>query len=361
MGRKSNVAASFLVIIMKHIPQKLIEQLPKTDLHCHFDGSVRIQTVIDLAKKNDVTLFSDDPQVLMEHMKYGRVRKSLEEYLAGFDLLIAVLQHADDIEQAFYEVCEDAALENVWHLELRYCPYLHTKKGLTSEEVVKACIRAAHRAEQDLNISVKQILCGLKHDPSSSILEVAKLASKFRDLGVVGFDLAGPEVGFPIKEHHQAILVAKKNHLFITIHAGESMGPESIIEAIHDASAHRIGHGTSLPQDPNLLRYVVDHRIGIESCPISNWHTGSVKSLDVHPIKFFLEQGVRVSINTDNRLCSDTSITEEIMAVVEHLDLDINHIHRLLVNGFKSAFLPHAQKGQLLIKFHEEWAKLMEK
>jgi adenosine deaminase len=344
---------------MKHVARNLIEKLPKTDLHCHFDGSVRINTVIEFAQRHGIPLYSSDPQVLMEHMKYGRVRQSLVEYLAGFDLLVDVLQHEDDIERAFFEVCEDAAAENVWHLELRYCPYLHTKKGLTSEEVVKICTRAAHRAERELNMSVKQILCGLKHDPSANIFLVAKLAASYRDQGVVGFDLAGPEVGYPIKDHSQAVYWAKKHHLFITIHAGENMGPESIFEALHDASSNRIGHGTSLIKDEELLAYVVNHRIGVESCPISNWHTGSVKSLDAHPIKLFLERGVRVSINTDNRLCSDTTITEEIMAVVEHLDLTMEHIKRLLVNGFKSAFLPYATKARMLKDFHSEWARLV--
>src|SRR5579871_1392008 len=311
---------------MKHVARKLIEGLPKTDLHCHFDGSIRVGTLIDLARRNKVALFSEEPSVLMEHMKYGRVRHSLEEYLAGLHPLVAVLQHEDDIEQAFFEVCEDAASENVWHLELRYCPYLHTKKGLTEEEVVKACIRASTRAEQQLNISVKHILCGLKHDAPEHVLAVAKLAAAYYDQGVVGFDLAGPETGYPIKTHQQAILVAKTSHLFITLHAGESCGPESIFEALHEGYANRVGHGTSLIRDQQLLNYVVNHRIGVEACPLSNWHTGAVNSLEQHPLKSFLEQGVRVSINTDNRLCSDTTITEEIMAVIENLDLTMDDI-----------------------------------
>lgn len=344
---------------MKHISRKLVEKLPKTDLHCHFDGSIRLETFIELAKLRGVQLPTYEPQALMENLKFGRVRKTLEEYLRGFDYLVAVLQEAGDIERAFFEICEDAALENVWHLELRYCPYLHTQKGLSSKEVVESCIRAARRAEHELGISVGQILCGLKHNEAQSILDVAKLAAEFRNHGVVGFDMAGPENGFPIRDHLEAIYFAKRNHLFITLHAGESYGPESIAQAIHEAGAHRIGHGTSLIKDRELLAYVVDHRIGVESCPISNWHTGSVKSLDEHPIKEFLEAGVRVSINTDNRLCSDTTVTEEIMAVVEHLDLSVDQIHRLLVNGFKSAFLPYAQRARLLEAFNLEWDKLL--
>lgn len=344
---------------MKHVERKLIEQLPKTDLHCHLDGSPRIETLIELAKKNNVRLPSYEPETLMEKMKYGRVRSTLEEYLMGFEPIIAIMQEADDIERVFYEVCEDASLENVWHLELRYCPTLLTRKGLTAKEVVQACNRGRVRAQKDFGMSVVQILCGLKNDPSSSIFEIAKLVTDCRELGVVGFDLAGPEKGFPIRDHLQAIFWAKKHHTFITLHAGEACGPESIFEAIHDASCHRIGHGTSLIKDDRIFDYVVNHRIGVESCPISNWHTGSVKSLDEHPIKLFLERGVRVSINTDNRLCSDTSVTEEILAVIEHLDLSMKHVRKLLLNGFKSAFLPFEIKTRMIDAFNIEWAKIV--
>ena len=340
---------------MKHISRNLVEKLPKTDLHCHFDGSIRIGTLIELARLRGVSLPAYEPALLMEKLKYGRVRKTLEEYLEGFEPLVAVLQEAPDIERAFFEICEDAKSENVWHLELRYCPYLHTKKNLSSREVVEACTRAAKRAEAELGISVGQILCGLKHNERESILAVAKLAAEFKSQGVVGFDMAGPEDGYPIRDHLEAIYFAKRNHLFITLHAGESYGPESIAQAIHEAGAHRIGHGTSLLKDPELLAYVINNRIGVEACPISNWHTGAVKSLDDHPIREFLEYGVRVSINTDNRLCSDTTITEEIMAVVEHLDLSLAQVRKLLINGFKSAFLPYAKRAEFLQKFSDQW------
>lgn len=339
--------------------RKLIEQLPKTDLHCHFDGSIRIETLIELARKNKVPLESFEPEVLMEKMKYGRVRKSLEEYLVGFDPLIAVLQEADDIERAFFEVCEDAHLENVWHFELRYCPLLHTKKGLSPQDVVKTCLKASARAEKEFGMSIRHIMCGLKNGQDGSTLRVAKLATEFRDQGVVGFDLAGPEIGYPFREHLEAIYYAKKHHLFITLHAGENSGPENILEALHEGGANRLGHGTSLVKDPKLLNFVIDHRIGVEACPFSNWHTGSVKSLDQHPIVELLKSNVRVSINTDNRLCSDTTVTEEIMAMIEVLKMDMSQIKRLITNGFKSAFLPYAKRRIFLEKFNAEWARLV--
>jgi adenosine deaminase len=344
---------------MPKISEKLIASLPKTDLHCHFDGSLRIKTLIELAKKNGVKLPTYEPHALMEFYQYGRVRKTLEEYLQGFEPLVAVLQNKDNIERVFFELCEDAARENVWHLEVRYCPYLLLEQGLSQEEVVEACARAGARAEKEFGMSVVQILCGLKHNDGASILSVAKLAARYRHLGVVAFDMAGPEDGFPIRDHLEAINFAKKNNLFITLHAGESYGPASIAQAIHEGGANRVGHGTSLLHDEELLQYAVDHRIGIESCPLSNLHTGSVKSLKEHPLKKFLAAGLRVSINTDNRLCSDTTITKEIMTMVQEVDLNLDDIQRLLQNGFKSAFLPYEKRGSLLKSFNEAWLRLI--
>ncbi len=342
-----------------HLDRNLIERLPKTDLHCHLDGSLRIETLIDLARKSGVVLPSYEPESLMAHMGYGRVRENLVDYLKGFDPLVAVLQSHEAIERVFYELCEDAAEENIWHLEIRYCPYLLTKQGLSLDDVVTAAHHAQIRALHDFSISTGQILCGLKHHSSKHIIEVAHLAARYKDRGVVGFDLAGPEAGFPIRDHLEAIFLARREHLFVTLHAGEAYGPVSIFEAVHHAAAHRIGHGTTLIQDPELMQYVVDHRIGVEACPISNWHTKAVASLDVHPIKKLLDAGVRVSINTDNRLVSDTTVTEEIMAVVEHLDFTLEDIKKLLQNGFKSAFLPLEKRRELLVRFNDSWAGLM--
>lgn len=340
------------------ITRKFVEKLPKTDLHCHLDGSLRPETLIELAQRYQVKLPSYEREPMMAALKYGRVRANLEEYLMGFDPLLAVMQTPEDVERVAYELCEDASLENVWHLEMRYCPNHHDLKGMTPEQMIEAAIKGGNRATKDFGISVGHILCGLKHHPAGSLLDVAKLAAQYKGQGVVGFDLAGPEAGFPIRDHLEAIYFARKNHLFITLHAGESYGPQSISQAVHEAHAHRVGHGTSLPNDPELLQWVVNHRVGVEACPISNWHTGAVKSLDQHPIMKFLAANVRVSINTDNRLCSDTTITEEILALIEHFDISLENIRKLLTNGFKSAFLPYEQRCTMLSAFNQRFDEL---
>lgn len=341
------------------LSESIIRSLPKTDLHCHYDGSLRIQSVIDIARRRDVKLFSYDAQTLQQHYNYGQNQGSLVDYLKGFEPLVAVLQHEEDIEQTFYEVCEDAASENVRHLELRYCPFLHIAKGLTPEQVIKACLRGGQKAQKDFGLSLRHILCGLKHRPVDEVYAIAKLAVEFQEQGIAAFDLAGPEIGFPIKLQQKAIEIIRNHYLYITMHAGEACGPESIAEALIEACAHRIGHGTSLPHDPKLMRYVIDHRIGIESCPTSNLQTGSVFSWAAHPLKKFLEADVQVSINTDNRLVSQTTITNEVMAAIKQFNLSSDQVRRLLQNGFESAFLPYHAKNTLLNEFNAAWERLL--
>lgn len=335
---------------MDRINSALIKALPKTDLHCHLDGSLRLETLIELSRKEGINLPFTTPLEIKNYYKYGMVRETLPEYLKGFEPLIAVMQKADNIERIFYELCEDAALENVWHLEVRYCPYLFCEKGLKQEEVVEACIKAARRAKESFGISVVQILCGLKHHGLEKAISVVELAAKYREQGVVAFDLAGPEAGFPLKDFSEATKLARKKYLYLTLHAGEAYGPESIKQAVM-AGADRIGHGTALIEDEALWAYVVDKRIGIETCPLSNLHTGSVKALEDHPLKRFLARQTCVFINTDNRLCSDTSICQELMTMLSLQKLSLEEIKKLLLNGFKSAFLSFDKKKQMIEKY----------
>lgn len=333
----------------------LIKILPKTDLHCHFDGSIRIKTLIELAQKNGVMLPSYDEYSLMTHFSYGRVRKNLLEYLKGFSPIVACLQDYQDIERAFYEVCLDAYKENVRYLELRYCPYSHCQKGLEPSEVIDACYKAIVKAEKDLNITVKQILCGLKNNSAQSY-EIAKLAVKYQNKNIVAFDLAGPEIDHPIKDHIEALQLIKKNRLAITIHAGENTGADYIAQAIYQGSAQRIGHGTSLLSDKELTQYVKEHNIVIESCPTSNLHTGSISDIKHHPIKKMLENDIYVSVNTDNRLCSDTNMTKEILLLITSLNLSMKQIKKLFINGFKGAFIKDKERDIMIIEFENIWA-----
>ncbi|HQC58989.1 MAG TPA: adenosine deaminase, partial [Candidatus Syntrophosphaera thermopropionivorans] len=235
------------------LTREFVQKLPKTDLHVHLDGSVRINTIIDLAKKFNIQLPTMDPGELRKLIVCDENTRSLEEYLRGFDIVNLVLQTKEGLYRAAYELAEDAANENVRYMEVRFSPILHTKKGLKMTEITQAVIDGLRQAEREFPIETGVIICGLRNmDPTTSI-KLAELAVAFKNRGVVGFDLAGSEFNYPAKEHKEAFELSLKNNLNITIHAGEAYGPDSIHQAVHYCGAHRIGHGTRLVEDGDLL------------------------------------------------------------------------------------------------------------
>jgi adenosine deaminase len=190
-------------------------------------------------------------------------------------------------------------------------------------------------------------------------MRLAELSVAYKNRGVIGFDLAGAEASFPAKDHKEAFQLILKNNVNCTAHAGEAFGPESIGQAIHYLGAHRIGHGTRLREDGDLLNYVNDHRIPLEVCPSSNVQTGAVSSLDAHPLKFYFDYGLRVTINTDNRLITDTTVTKELWVAHKELGLSLEDLTTIIVSGFKSAFLPFREKQDLLRAVNQEIAQTL--
>jgi len=215
-------------------------------------------------------------------------------------------------------------------------------------------------AEKKLNIKTGVIICGIRNMSPLTSLKLAELAVAYKNKGVIAFDLAGSEYNHPAKEHKEAFDLALRNNLNITIHAGEAYGPESISQAIHYCGAHRIGHGTRLLEDGDLLNYVNDHRIPLEICLKSNFHTKAVKSIESHPIDFYIDYGLRVTLNTDNRLVSDTTMTDEFMLAIELLHLSYEDVKNLIINGFKSAFIPYKERVNLLNAALQEMNELEE-
>lgn len=340
--------------------RELIQKLPKTDLHVHLDGSVRIPTIIDLAKKHKIKLPTLDEAELRKLIVCGKHTKNLEDYLRGFDIVNLVLQNKDGLRRAAYELAEDAAQENVRYMEVRYSPILHTDKGLKLTEISQAVIDGLRQAERDFGIQTGVIICGIRNmDPNTS-LKLAELAVAFKNKGVIGFDLAGGEYNHPAKDHKEAFDLALKNNLNITIHAGEAYGPESIHQAIHYCGTHRIGHGTRLVEDGDLLNYVNDHRIPLEICIKSNFHTKAVQDIQSHPIDFYIDYGLRVTINTDNRTISDTTVTDEYMLAINELGLDYPTVKNVILNGFKSAFIPYKERVRLINQILDEFEKIEE-
>jgi adenosine deaminase len=273
---------------------------------------------------------------------------SLPEYLKAFDLTLRVLQTREAIVRAAYELAEDSHRENVRYLEVRYCPALHTRRGLTMGATVEAVNDGLRRARRRFGIESGIIICGIRHKSPRLTNRLAEVAVAYWGKGVVAFDLAGAERDFPAKAHSRAFAMVAKRQMNVTVHAGEAYGPDSIAQALHYCSAHRIGHGTRLGENRAILDYVNDHRIPLEMCLTSNIQTGAVPSARAHPFRRYLKLGLRVTLNTDNRLVSRTTMTQELDRAVTAFHLTPNDVRHVLVNGFKSAFLPVARKAALL-------------
>ncbi len=329
------------------IPYPLIEALPKTDLHCHLDGSLRLDTLWGLAIEQRVDLGVGSIDALRELLTPAE-GGDLGSYIKKFDWTLAVLQDAASLRRTAYELAEDAHRENVRYIEVRFAPDLHTHKGLTLRQVVDAVTGGLKDAEKHLGIQSGAIVIGIRTDDSKASLDLAELAVSYKGGGIVGFDLAGEERDYPAKDHLQAFYKILNNNINVTVHAGEAFGAPSIHQAIHYCGAHRIGHGTHLREDADLLHYVNDHRIPLEMCISSNVHTGAARSVATHPFRDYYDLDLRVTLNTDNRLISDTTMSREIAIACEAFDLTIYDLRKILINGFKSAFLPQARKKEIL-------------
>lgn len=331
---------------MSNVSQRL-HALTKAELHVHLDGSLRPQTLIELAGEYGVVLPSREPESVARFMHVTDAR-DLVDYLDRFRITLSVMQTEDAIERIAYELAEDTAKENVRYLEVRFCPMLNTERGLSSHQVVEAALKGLRRAEKDHDIRTGVIICALRSlDPQVS-LEMAEVAVDFQGRGVVAFDLAGAENGNPPSEHITAFQLAADANLPITIHAGEAYGTPSIHEAIHYCHARRIGHGTRLFEDPELLRFVNDFRIPLEICLTSNVQTRAVTSAAEHPLRLYYDHGLMLTLNTDNRMMSGTTVTDEYRIAHEELGFSWEELCDLALMSFESAFLPWAEKRALV-------------
>jgi adenosine deaminase len=295
-----------------------------------------------------VELPANDLAGLRAAMHIGEISGSLVKYLQAFDVTLQVLQTREALYRAAYELAEDAARENVRYMEVRYAPMLHTRRGLRLTTVVEAVLKGLHDAELQHGIISRIIVCGIRNISPASSLEMAELVVAYKNRGVVGFDLAGAEDDHPAKEHHEAFKLVRQNNINVTIHAGEAYGPPSIAQALHICGAHRIGHGCRLREDGDLLHYVVDHRIPLECCPSSNVQTGAVRSLATHPMRLYFNLGARVTVNTDNRLITDTNVSKELWVCHAEMGMPLADIKQIILNGFKSAFMPFHEKRRFL-------------
>lgn len=326
-----------------------IRNCPKVLLHDHLDGGLRPRTIVELAKKVNFELPEQEPKKLAGWFFKGANKGSLKEYLDSFAITTGVMQTEEALHRVSYEMMEDMKNDGVVYVETRFSPLFHTKQGLSYDQIVESVIRGLKDGARAFGNKFGLIISAMRNMPPSRSLEMAELAVRYRDQGVVGFDLAGDELGYPPKDHLDSFYFIHRNNFYITIHAGEAFGKESIWQALQYCGTHRIGHGSNLKHDimtqdgeilemGNLSQYVLDRRIPLEICLSSNVHTGSVPNLRYHPFPTLFRHGFRVTLNTDNRLMSKTTLTDEFLKAVKSYNLSLKDIERLTLYAMKSAF-----------------------
>ena len=339
-----------------------IERAPKALLHDHLDGGLRPETIVELAGDCGHELPTRDPGELRQWFVESADSGSLERYLETFEHTVAVMQTREALRRVAAECVEDLAADNVVYAEIRYAPEQHLEQGLTLEQVVEAVLEGLREGEERAakagrHIRVGTLLTAMRHAARS--LEIAELSVRYRDEGVVGFDIAGAEAGYPPTRHLDAFEYVQRENFHFTIHAGEAFGLPSIWQAIQWCGADRLGHGVRIVDDievspdgsarlGRLAAYVRDKRIPLELCPSSNVQTGAAASIADHPIGLLTRLRFRVTVTTDNRLMSDTSRSKELALLSEAFGYDLDDYQWFTVNAMKSAFIPFDERLALI-------------
>lgn len=344
--------------------QALLRDLPKAELHNHLDGGLRVETVIELADEIGYSMLPATEPTELRNWFFQGDSGSLEAYLAGFEHTIAVMQTAAAIDRVAYEAGVDAAADGALYAEIRFAPRLNTRGGLRREDVIEAALSGFDRATRETGVVIGLIVDAMRNEPDS--LPDARAAVRFAGKGVVGFDLAGPERGYPADDHLPACRLVKDYGLGLTLHAGEADGPDSIHRAITKCGADRIGHGIRIVDDLELndgkitaiggvAGMVLDQQIPLEVCPTSNVHTLGIEAAQ-HPLGLLNRAGFNVTLNTDNRLMSDISLTDEFAGAVKHHGFKLNDLHRATVAALDGAFVDHATRERLKAQVEEAYA-----
>lgn len=336
--------------------ERICRELPKADLHLHLDGSVRPATVLAFAREDGKPL---DAATVERRMRVSPDNRSLPEYLLKFPFVNAFLQRPERLARVTRELLEDCAAENVRVAEVRFCPLLHTVDGARAEEILEAVLAGFAEGSKATGVRGGVIVDCLREQPAERQNDLAELAIRYKDRGVVALDLAGNEADHDGKASMAAFDSAGRAGLRRIAHAGEAAGPESIREAITALGAERIGHGTRLLGDAALTAEIAERGIPLEVCLTSNVQTRAVSDFATHPFCRYLRAGVRVTINTDNRTVSNTTSSKELALAWFFGELTRDELKRLVVNGVDAAFLPSEEKAQMRESFAVEFEKVI--
>ncbi|MGG5463186.1 adenosine deaminase [Clostridium sp. B9] len=321
--------------------------LPKIELHCHLDGSLRVETAIELAKKEGIKLESYDYDKVKELLVIPENCSSLDEYLRRFDLPVSILQKSENLERVAFELMEDANKENVKYIEIRFAPLFHLEQGMTQEEVIESVIKGIRRAEEIYDIKGNVILSCLRHHSVDSVYEVIEAGKKFIGKGVVAIDLAGCELKDFVKPYEEVMRVAREAGFRVTIHAGETGYGKNVKDAIELLGAERIGHGLFIFNDEEAYNLVKDKGVTLEMCPKSNIDTKGVKEYVEHPIYKYHKDDIKVNLSTDNRTVSNITLTEEFSNVNEAFHISFEDYKKIYLNSVDAAFCTEEVKETL--------------
>lgn len=337
---------------------RILDKIPKIELHCHLDGSVRPKTMYELLLEQGECLEVKDLEEFEELVMVKGECDSLKEYLEKFGYPLRVMQKKENIERVSYELLEDLSKQNIKYVEIRFAPFLHMEDKLSFNEVVDSVLRAMDRAKDDFNIFSNGILICMRHEAVEQSMKVIEYGEKYLHKGIVAVDLAGNEHDFPPEIHKKAFKMAYEKGYNITIHGGETGIVENIPKSIELLHARRIGHGTAAIKDIKVMELLKEKDISLEMCPISNLQTKAIGFIKDYPIREYIEKGIRVTINTDNTTVSNTSLAKEYKLLMDELDFTIEEIIELIYNSVEAAFISQEEKQVLRKIIKEELDKI---
>lgn len=319
-------------------PSPEILALPKCNLHSHLEGSVRPATFRELALQQGIIL-REEGSCVEDMLQVNGSETSLADYLAKIAVSYSVLKNPDAMRRVAYEAAEDAFNDGVVYLELRFGPVTHITPHFTIQQCIESVLEGLQEAESKYGIICRLIVAALRHHDPAINLDLAQIAASYQKFGVVGFDLAGDEATYPASLHQKALLSARESGLGLTVHAGEASGAEEVMYAVKVLGASRIGHGISSSESTELLEELRAKQIMLEICPTSNIHTTAVSSLDQHPVRFFYDYGIPISISDDDPITSDTRVSKELTLLQDHFDFSLEEIKKLQLTALEHSFL----------------------
>ena len=332
--------------------KQFVRDIPKVDLHRHLEGAIEPKTLLSIAKRKGIKLPADTEEGLKPHLQITAKDKTLLDFLSKFETIGKAFTDKEAVEEVTYEAVHDANADNVKYTELRFSPvYMASQYGMSEEDVMSGVLDGVKKAKEDFDTEVKLIMIVERQMGPDHAAHVEKMAEKYMDQGVVALDLANDEYNYPPGPYAKVFQKAKEAGLNITVHAGEAGGADNVKVSVEDLKADRIGHGVRTYQDPEVEAMVKDRGIPLEMCPTSNVQTGATESMENHPFKKYYDEGMKVTINTDDPGVSDITLSDDYYKVMDQFGFTLGDLEKIVMNGVDAAFLPADEKAAMKSKY----------